>query len=59
MKTSETLAELIGCLPPTIGNHPVKCLLREVVAEVVNLELERDDAIEELKQMQELADESL
>lgn len=47
MKTSETLRKLADSLADTIGNRIVKRLLSELVDEVVNLERERDDAIEE------------
>tara|TARA_R110000796_G_C14379044_1_gene415005 strand:+ start:531 stop:704 length:174 start_codon:yes stop_codon:yes gene_type:complete len=57
MKVSKTLQVLAESLAPTVGNRIVKGLLLEMVEEVFNLELERDDAIEELLASQELANE--
>lgn len=54
MKTSEQLRKFSEALAPTIGNRIMKQCLTELVDEVVNLELERDDAIEDERRLREL-----
>ncbi len=51
---ADILRRLEETIPLTVGNHALKKTLGEIADEVENLQLERDDAIEELLQQREL-----
>ena len=53
MTPSEMLRKLVASMKVTVGNHVLRTLLREIADEAENVERERDDAIEEMRRINE------